>query len=178
MNIFFHGVLTFAKNQLGPIVSLLGAASSGWFYWKNWKLNQKNANRSIYVDGQKFLIEICKLLTGDPLLWNIYDDSPVRREKVWDTKTPMFQARLRAFAHLHLNMFEIMMNEVPPPEPSAEKRNASNVWYDYLEDTFNRSHLVREILEEKTSDRIWSESLLTRYRDWKLRHQNCPPSHF
>jgi len=171
-------VLTFVKNQLGPIVSFAGAVSSGWFYWKNLKLNQKNANRSIYVDGQKFLIEICKLLTNDPLLWNIYDDSPVSLEKLRDTKTPMFQARLRAFAHLHLNMFEIMMNEVPPPEEAGEKRNASNVWYDYLDDTFNRSHLVREILEENASERIWSDSLRERYRLWKLRNSNCSTPRF
>jgi hypothetical protein len=77
-----------------------------------------------------------------------------------------FPGKLRAFAHLHLNMFEIIVNEVPPPG-TGNKRNESNVWFDYLDDTLTRSKAVRDVLEESASERIWSDELREVYQLWK-----------
>jgi len=155
---------------LGPkeIVSAVGAVVSVGFACWNVQMAKSNANRSIYVDGQKFLIEVCKQLVSEPVLWCVYDDDPLRNEEgVYHPYDPEQHAKLRAFAHLHLNMFEIIVNEVP--KPSKWRRNASNVWYDYLDDTLSRSRMIREILEEPPSIKIWSGALLKEYERWKLR---------
>jgi hypothetical protein len=157
------------NDLIGPIVSII-AAALGWFsYWRNIRLAKRNANRSIYVDGQKFLIDVCKQLVSEPVLWCVYDDEPLRKEKIYDINDPIQQAKLRAFAHLHLNMFEIVVNEVPKPAVLG-KRTASNVWYDYLRDTLSRSRMIREILEEPANKRIWSDALHKEYRRWKEKN--------
>jgi len=43
---------------LAPSVSVLAAIFSAYLTRKNYSLSQKTADRSIYVDGQKFLLEI------------------------------------------------------------------------------------------------------------------------
>ena len=96
----------------------------------------------------------------------MYDDDPLRKEKIYDINDPVQRAKLRAFAHLHLNMFEIIVNEVPKPAVFG-KKPASKVWYDYLDDTFTRSRMIREILEEPASKTIWSEALHNEYERWK-----------
>jgi hypothetical protein len=154
------------KDVLGPSVSLAAAAVSAGFAVTAVKMTRKTANRSIYVDGQKFLIEICKHLTAEPLLWCIYDKHPLRSQHSDEIEKPLFQARLRAFAHLHLNMFEIILNEIPPPGRGG-LRNPSNMWIDYFHDTLNRAHILGEVLEERGSEAIWSEVLMNEYRRWK-----------
>jgi hypothetical protein len=157
------------KDILGPIVSIAAAGVSVIFAWKNVQQGKINANRSIYVDGQKFLIEVCKQLVAEPVLWCVYDDDPLRRETIYLPKDAIQKAKLRAFSHLHLNMFEIIVNEVP--KPGVATRTASNVWYDYLHDTLTRSRMIREILDEPASKQIWSEALHKEYAHWKDRHR-------
>jgi hypothetical protein len=99
----------------------------------------------------------------------VYDDEPLRKEKIYDINHPIQRAKLRAFAHLHLNMFEIIVNEVPKPAVFA-KRTASNVWYDYLGDTLSRSRMIREILDEPASKQIWSDALHNEYTRWKEKN--------
>jgi hypothetical protein len=156
------------KDVVGPIVSAVGAVVSVVFACWNVQMAKSNANRSIYVDGQKFLIEVCKQLVSEPVLWCLYDDDRLREEEgVYHPNDPVQHAKLRAFAHLHLNMFEIIVNEVP--KPSAWRRNASNVWYDYLDDTLTRSRMIREILDEPASKKIWSDALNKEYERWKKK---------
>jgi hypothetical protein len=156
------------KDILGPAISVAAACASGWFWFKTYQMTRKIADRSIYVDGQKFLIEICKQLMSEPLLWCIYDESPLQSKHAAEIAAPLFQAKLRAFAHLHLNMFEIIINEAPNPA-EGEKQNPSNVWINYFEDTLGRSRFIRDVLEEPESSKIWSAILLERYRQWKSR---------
>ena len=159
------------EDVVGPIVSAVGAVVSVAFACWNVQMAKSNANRSIYVDGQKFLIEVCKQLVAEPVLWCLYDDDRLRSEEdVYHANDPVQHAKLRAFAHLHLNMFEIIVNEVP--KPSAWRRNASNVWYDYLDDTLTRSRMIRDILEEPASKKIWSDALNKEYGRWKEKKKN------
>lgn len=166
------------RDVIGPIVSVAAAVVSVvavFFVWKNVQiartnvqLAKSNADRSIYVDGQKFLIEVCKQLVAEPVLWCVYDDDPLRKREIYHANDPVQHAKLRAFAHLHLNMFEIIVNEVP--KPAVGTRNASNVWYDYLDDTLTRSRMIRGILDEQASKKIWSDALHQEYRRWKDGH--------
>jgi len=143
-----------SRDLPGIVVSAVAALLSAAFAWKSAQATKANANRSIYVDGQKFLIEVCKQLVAEPLLWCLYDDNPLRNEAIYTPNDPLQQAKLRAFAHLHLNMFEIIVNEVPRPSRWKWRRNASNVWYDYLHDTFDRSTMTREILDERIAEKF------------------------
>lgn len=138
------------KDIVGPILSMSAASVSVIFAWKNVVIAKRSASRSIYVEGHKFLFDICKQLAADPVLWCVYDDELLKMAAIYKPEDPVQQAKLRAFAHLHLNMFEIMINEVPKPKKRG-KPNASNVWYRYFDDTLCRSTLMREILEEPSS---------------------------
>jgi hypothetical protein len=65
-------------------------------------------------------------------------------------------------------MFEIIVNEVP--KLGVGIRNASNVWYDYLNDTLTRSSMIRQILDEPASKKIWSDALHKEYGRWKQKN--------
>jgi hypothetical protein len=154
------------KAIVGPLVSAGAAFVSVFFAWWNVRMVKRSANRSIYVDGNKLLIEIDKLLVADPVLWCLYDDGPLRDEKgIYLPNDPTQRAKLRAFAHLHLNMFEIILSEVP--KRGVWKRNASNVWYDYFNDTLNRSPMIRDILDEPLSKILWSNTMHKEHEQWK-----------
>jgi hypothetical protein len=155
-----------AKDIISPAISFLGALLSWLFLRRNYSLSRMNADRSIYVDGQKFLMEICKQLISEPLLWTVYDERVFEGEDGEQVKTPKFQAKLRAFAHLHLNMFEIVLQEAPNPK-EGDSENLSNMWTNYFEDTLNRSTLIRNVLEEPATRTIWSRVILQKYRQWK-----------
>lgn len=154
-----------AKDIVGPTVSVIAALISMSFAWVNVRIAMQNANRSAYIEGQKFLIEACKQLIADPVLWCIYDDDPLRKHDLYKPNDELQRAKLRAFAHLHLNMFEIVL-EVFPGSGSKEKANATNVWYRYFEDTMTRCQIVRGILEEPGSRQVWSGKLLDEYDRW------------
>lgn len=62
------------KDVVGPLVSIGAAALSAFLFWKNYTLTRRNSDRAIYIEGQKFLLEICKQLMADPSLWCIYDE--------------------------------------------------------------------------------------------------------
>jgi hypothetical protein len=176
------------KDVIGPAVSLIAmlvsftaAAISVYFYQKNYALSKQNyalskqnSDRSLYMDGQKFLIEICKQLTAEPLLWCLYDGDvaqlKLRATFSEELKEPKFQGKLLAFAHLHLNMFEIVLAEAPEPQAS-DPNNHTNVWLRYLDDTLTRSSLIRKVLEEPASANIWSAVLLGLYGKWKDAHK-------
>jgi len=100
------------------------------------------------------------------MLWCIYDDYVLPEEDIGEAQKPLFRAKLDAFAHLHLNMFEMILNEAPNPK-TGRSWNESSVWINYLHDTFARSALIRGVLEEAASSRIWSPVLLEKYKDWK-----------
>src|SRR5437867_3375128 len=82
------------RDVLGPAISSVGALLSALFFWRNSAMANRMADRSIYVEGQKFLIEICKQLIADPTLWALYDNHPVRTAGAVDTKAPLFEAKL------------------------------------------------------------------------------------
>jgi hypothetical protein len=149
------------RDVLGPLISVGAAGLSWFFFWKT-------AIRATYFEGQWFLIEICKQLVADPDLWCLFDDHPLVAWRADRLKEPLLQAKIEAFAHLHLNMFEIILKEAPNPGRPG-KENLSNVWVNYFEDTLARSRRVREILDAPESGRIWSEALREKYDDWKRR---------
>jgi hypothetical protein len=154
-----------AKDIVGPAVSLFAAVLSAIFFCLSWRSNSRQSNRSIYLDGQKFILEICNQLIADPLLWNFYDDYKFRDENAADLKSIPFRGKVRAFAHLYLNMFEIIFNEIPRPA-RGKRRNPSNVWLDYFHDTLNRSRVMRDVLKEPESERIWGSKLIDEYQRW------------
>jgi hypothetical protein len=83
---------------------------------------------------------------------------------------PKFQAKSLAFAHLHLNMFEIVFAEAPAAE-ECDPNNHTNVWNRYLDDTLARSSLIRKVLDEPESAKIWGPRLLEKYQEWTDAHK-------
>jgi hypothetical protein len=180
------------KDIIVPAFSLLGAGVSGFFAWKAVRVAKRNADRTIYIEGHRILIDICKQLAADPILWCLYDDAALREDARYFSDNPIQHAKIRAFAHLHLNMFEIIFKEIPKPKRHRKirasahlhlfretqkketlkpkwhgKDDFSETWQRYFADTLSRSRTITGILEEDASNRIWSRSLLDEYDDWK-----------
>ena len=160
-----------AKDVIGPIVSIGAAGLSALFFWKNYKLTRSISDRAIYLEGQKFLMEVCKQLISDPSLWSIYDDEDLQKDASVNEASPLFQAKIKAFAHFHLNMFEIILSEMPPVRTDS---SLSVVWFRYFEYTMGNSKAIRDVLEEKDSSRIWSQRILNEYAVWKADHATKP----
>jgi hypothetical protein len=159
------GIYEWVKDVGGPLVSTAAALLSIYFFIRTNRLSGRMADRSIYVDVQKFLIEICQQLIAEPLLWCIYDDRIQEDDRIELGKGSL-KRKLEAFAHLHLNMFEIVLAEAPNPL-GGNNENQSNVWISYFHDTLQRCSLIREVLEEPASSKIWNRVLLEQYGDWK-----------
>ncbi|MGC9973472.1 MAG: hypothetical protein ABSE56_23095 [Bryobacteraceae bacterium] len=155
------------KDYLGPAVSLIAAAFSFWFSLRSHRHHTEDADRSINVEGQKLLVEVNRHLIDDPRLWGILDDHEIRQSQEFTEaeKSPLFRAKLQAFAHLGLNMFEIILAE--SPNPKKGERTASHVWRDFFTATVKRSSLLRAILEHPESANIYQPALLALYDEWR-----------
>jgi hypothetical protein len=149
-----------------PLISMIVAALSAVFSWWNYRLSNKLATRSLFLEGQKFVLEIDRQLLSDPHLWGLYDDGDrALPDPKFDPDAPLFQAKLRAFAYLHLNMFEVILTEAS--EPGLRGRGMAKVWLTYFHDTLSRSRLVRRVLDEYPQ--LWNPKLLKLYRKWERR---------
>src|SRR5581483_7606523 len=114
------------------------------------------------------LLEINRQLISDPCLWSIYDDHPVRATNAFATwrAGDLSKAKLEAFAYLKLNMFEVVLVEIPNPGPQ-ERPNVSNVWLNFFHDSLARSSTLRGILERPDAPRLYNRVLLALYSHWK-----------
>jgi hypothetical protein len=155
------------KDVIGPVISLVGAVLSGVFLLKNYTLTRRNSDRNIYVEGQKFLMDVCKQLVASPDLWRIYDDEEMKNDLAINKPDALFKAKIRAFAHFHLNIFEIVLAELPP---ARTDNSLSITWFRYFDDTLCKSKAIRDVLEEKDSERTWSPRILQEYAVWKANH--------
>jgi hypothetical protein len=148
-----------------PLISIVVAALSAAFSWRNYSLSSKLATRSLFLEGQKFVLEIDRQLLSDPHLWYVYDDYeklPPDTDPNFNPADPLFQAKLRAFAYLHLNMFEVIL-----AYGAAGLDTESKMWMAYFYDTLARSSLVRRILDQ--NPHLWNEEFFSLYRGWKDR---------
>lgn len=157
------------KDVLGPLISVLAAALSVLCFRLNFRLSKRMADRSLNLEAQKLLLEFNRQLISDPWLWSIYDDHPVRKDPEFQTKcgnSALFHGKLLALAYLVLNMFEIVLIEVPEPDQD-NPRDISNVWVNFFHYTMARSSVVRGILEGESTARLYNPVLVHLYREWK-----------
>jgi hypothetical protein len=154
---------------IGPVVSVVAATASAVCFWLNFKLSKRMADRSLNLEAQKMLLELDRQLMSDPWLWSMYDDHPIRLSPDYErlcARSPVFQAKLEAFAYLKLNMFEIVLVEAPEPTATGT-RNYSNVWLDYFHHTVARSSVIRAIFERPDASQLYNPLLIELYRQWK-----------
>lgn len=64
------------SDLLGPVVSLLGAGTSAFFSYRAQRHSIERAERDLFMEGRKQLIEVHKQLVSDALLWAIFDNKP------------------------------------------------------------------------------------------------------
>jgi hypothetical protein len=154
------------KDIAAPLVSMFAAAISILFFVLSFRLSRRMADRSLNLEAHKMLLDLNRQLIADPRLWVFYDDHPLCNDRELNDKSPLFRAKLEAFAYLQLNMFEIVVLEVPEPS-TGEDRNPSNVWCDFFFDTLARSSVMRSILDRPNSAKIYNTVLLMLYDQWK-----------
>ncbi len=109
---------------LGVVVSLVAAILSGWFAFLSYRQTQKISDRGLNVEGTKMLLDIDRCLMDDPRLWACLDDHQVRNAKEFRNaeNTPIFKAKLDAFAYFVLNTFEIVLSETRSAKDCADPR--------------------------------------------------------
>ena len=152
----------------GVVISLVAAILSGWFAFLSYKQAQKISDRGLNVEGTKMLLDIDKCLMDDPRLWACLDDHPVRNtEEFRDAEnTPIFKAKLDAFAHFVLNTFEIVLSETRVPKDCADP-HLSQLWGNFFTDTISKSTILRTILDCDESLKIVHPNLIELYSEWK-----------
>jgi hypothetical protein len=157
------------KDIAGPLVSMFAALISILFFVLTFRLSRRMADRSLNLEAHKMLLDINRQLIGDPRLWTFYDDHPIANDLELKDKSLLFRSKLEAFAYLQLNMFEIVLLEVPEPS-IGEDRNPARVWCDFYFDSLARSSVMRSILERPSSARIYNAVLMTLYEQWKTNN--------
>ena len=156
------------RPDVGPLVSLFAATLSILFFALNFWFSRRMASRSLYLEAHKMLFDIDRQMIAEPRLWAFYDDHPIRFDPAFDGSSVHLRAKLEAFAYLQLNMFEIVLVEVPKLTFRG-KRSQSKVWHEFFYDTLSRSSLLCSILERPGIAKIYNAVLLKRYDEWKTK---------
>ena len=125
-------------------------------------------DRSLNLEAQKMLLEVDRQLIADPLLWAIYDDHPVRTAPSFDDKSHIFRAKLEGLGYLMLNMFEVVLFELSEKR-TRENREGTRVWNQFFHHTVEHSSVVRSILDRPDSAQLFHSTMVSRYRDWKIK---------
>jgi hypothetical protein len=107
-------------------------------------------------------------MIAEPKLWAFYDRHPIHFDPGFDGSSVQFRAKLEAFAYLELNMFEIVLLEIPKLA-WLRRRNPSKVWREFFYDALSRSSLMCSILERPSSAKIYNSALLELYHQWKTK---------
>jgi hypothetical protein len=150
------------NNALAPAVSVGAAIISLAAYL----LNRQGAKRALNLEAQKMLLEVNRQLLSDPTLFAFYDDHPIRNSAFFDGNSPLFRARLEAFAYLQLNMFEIVLHEIQKPR-KHRKKAPSVLWHEFFRYTVAHSSVARAILDQPESADLYNPDLLRVYARWK-----------
>ena len=165
------------SDKISAIALLVSAFSALWAYFSFRKAQEAN-KRALIMQGETFLLEANKMIMADPLLLAIFDDAPIRKEHPEETAGTVFQVKLEAFADVLLNMFDVMLSELPNPSKAvaelqrlgAKAHSRSDIWIRFFLDTVAGSSLVRERIEGKGPIRkggTYQPALLGLYREWQ-----------
>jgi hypothetical protein len=156
------------KDIAAPLVSVVAASLSILFFLLNFRHSKRMADRSLNLEADKMLLDLNRQAIADPSLFALYDDHPVSRDPEMNDGSLRFRAKLEAFAYLHLNIFEIVIFELPEPA-YGENRNAANIWCDFFFDTISHSAIMRSILELPNASLVYSPVLISLYNQWKAK---------
>jgi HAMP domain-containing protein len=146
------GVAIFAA-----MVSLLALAVSVWALKRTGKI----ADRTVRVEAQKLLLEINKSLITTPKLFSVLDNEQSaggERKNCPEESAPCKNGcpedecrKLRAFAYMNLNVFEIVL----AVHPKGEEATA---WRRYFKETLKNSKITRTVLLENSD--VYSDQLI------------------
>jgi hypothetical protein len=149
-------------------LSLIVAVVSAIFAIAAYIRSNQAGTRALFLEGQKFVLEIDHQLLADPHLWGLYDDRDgVPSDPNFNPDTPLFRGKLRAFAYLHLNMFEVMLSE--GSDRISRGDLMFKMWRDYFHDMLKRSSVIRSILDEGPQT-LWNAKFIKIYNEWKRAH--------
>lgn len=137
-------------------VSLFGAFVAIVYYYKNLKLSQHVADRTVTVEAQKLLLEVNKQFVSDPDLLAIYDDHP-NRETLLRDKLGL-REKIEALGYMNLNVFEIVFAVLP-------MGSQATTWVSYFQDSLKRCAVIRDELDRRPE--IYDPSLIAQYRRWQ-----------
>ncbi len=123
------------------------------------------ANRTVRIEAQKLLLEVNKALVVSPRLFSIFDSGLTKKgEKANCPEQPPpckngcpengdECRKLRAFAYMKLNVFEIVLAVHPKGDEAA-------TWERYFEHTLKNSRITRTVLKENLQ--IYSDELIVK----------------
>lgn len=170
------------------VVAVVALIVSIAVYRKTSELSRKIADRTVTIEAQKLLLEINKVLVGDPRLFALYkqkdeihisigeigkelnsaDNAELRKEIGVSQFDSSFAGKLAALGFMLLNVFEIVFAQMP--KDVAEYQT----WKNYFEDTLDRCPMFRKLLELKEAKTIYHKDLMKAFEDWQKKEENSP----
>ena len=151
------------------IISVLSLSISVVVGYKAYIFSEYQLRLSSRNDFQALLVDINKTLVEHPELWAIYDSYPVPREA-----DPIGSARLQAFAHMVLNVFECVFAFYgDSPRLTKAERDAFDAWKGFLKNTLLESSFARDLVG-KPHIRVMYHAKLIAEIDSILEPQTLP----
>lgn len=152
------------------LVAVFGLLVAGYYYHRNFRLSRTIADRAVKMEAQKLLLEINKALLADPSLFAIYKTRPAAR-KLSAASPELFEEKIKAFGFMMLNVFEIVLAQLPPgPE--------RDVWTRFFRNSLDLCPVLGDLLTQ--SEPIYGEPLRGIYLDWRANtsgtDKSIPPT--
>lgn len=133
--------------------------SVGSLFYRNFKLSTRLANRNVQIEAHKQLFETNRQQIADPRLWAIWDVHQVQFKE--DLADPVFRLKLRSFAYMQLNIFEMVMVQLPNDGP------VFGTWQRFFTDSLEGCSLLRELLIENEERGFYHPVLIALWKDYE-----------
>jgi hypothetical protein len=138
------------------IVSVVSLLISLVAAYKAYAFSEYQLRLSNRTEFQKLLVDIDKSLIEYPELWALYDSYSDLRES-----SPSGQVRLRAFAHMVLNIFEcVFAFYADSSRLTKAERESFHAWKGFLRFTLQESSLTRELVAKPNLRAMYHAKLL------------------
>ena len=141
------------------------SARLAWLVWQWTKSSQSYEFRvSQRIEFQRMLLECSRCLVEHPELWALYRTN-------WPSVgyTPGQDAsldwRLKSFAYMHLNMFEIVCSYfMDNPEETIKEEESAVAWESYLRHCLDESPMMAEIVKSNNMKSVYGKKFVTYVR--------------
>ena len=143
-------------------LSLVSLGIASFAAWRAYQLAHTQLRLANRNEFQRMLIDLDKELIANPRLWAVYDSNPMPNERIED---PVEQARVEAFAYMHLNVFELVYSFFNDPgDLTRVERGAWQQWDAHLRVFLKGSSLAQTLMHSPDVAEMYAPSFVKHVR--------------